>query len=469
MSQVQLGRNSPCSCGSGKKYKRCCARGSSAKWEPGADLPEEPFAGRNPAPPRTGRTATDPPGTAPKLVPPGTIEAGTKRVIEGTPEHPFYAYGKGWIPLKDVKPGDWLRTAEGWTRVSAVRDPGRQQPVYNLRVAGHSTYFVGTPEWGFAVWAHNHYLDAIVKLVESGQLKEGTKSTDLLRNADTEGSVQARIRDLLNKVPGEYWKKAWGTERSAYEEQFGKDLSALLRKGGWLDGELSATTATEMTKTAGRAFSKGQEAAKADLSKGPSENPFSQKDNPALYEAFEAFKQSSGFSESYRIMQDLHKAGIEGRYRVLEGLLTGGNARVGAEFQLKVADYYLKQGNLENVELKVDSKRIDVLTKDGFGIELKNWGTSDKALWGRNDETGRNNLIGDIETQTANYLRGTKYKLRVWFSNELPGLQGRMEGVGTRLNEQFSGRFDWQAGWPPKPPKPPEPPPPKTWTQGTLF
>ncbi|HLJ92175.1 MAG TPA: hypothetical protein VKU02_03185, partial [Gemmataceae bacterium] len=29
------------------------------------------------------------------------------------------------------------------------------ETVYNLQVADHHTYFVGTPEWGWAVWAHN--------------------------------------------------------------------------------------------------------------------------------------------------------------------------------------------------------------------------------------------------------------------------------------------------------------------------
>jgi hypothetical protein len=29
------------------------------------------------------------------------------------------------------------------------------EPVYNVRVADHHTYFVGDREWGFSVWAHN--------------------------------------------------------------------------------------------------------------------------------------------------------------------------------------------------------------------------------------------------------------------------------------------------------------------------
>jgi len=29
------------------------------------------------------------------------------------------------------------------------------ETVYNLRVAEHHTYFVGSEAWGFSVWAHN--------------------------------------------------------------------------------------------------------------------------------------------------------------------------------------------------------------------------------------------------------------------------------------------------------------------------
>jgi hypothetical protein len=76
-------------------------------------------------------------------------------VIEGTAEHPFYVYGKGWTPLAELQPGDWLRTDNGWVQVGGVKDTGRVETVYNLRVADHHTYFVGTPEWGFGIWAHN--------------------------------------------------------------------------------------------------------------------------------------------------------------------------------------------------------------------------------------------------------------------------------------------------------------------------
>ena len=42
-----------------------------------------------------------------------------------------------------------------WVAVEPVEDTGDHETVYNVRVAEWHTYFVGTQEWGFALWAHN--------------------------------------------------------------------------------------------------------------------------------------------------------------------------------------------------------------------------------------------------------------------------------------------------------------------------
>jgi hypothetical protein len=92
-------------------------------------------------------------------VPPGKIEQGKEQVIGATAEHPFYVYGKGWTPLGELRPGDWIRTDEGWVEVNKVEDTGRYETVYNVKVADNHTYFVGGEDWGFAVWAHNATCD----------------------------------------------------------------------------------------------------------------------------------------------------------------------------------------------------------------------------------------------------------------------------------------------------------------------
>ncbi len=45
-----------------------------------------------------------------------------------------------------------------WVVVERVEKTEEFQTVYNLRIADYHTYFVGAPEWGFSLWAHNTYL-----------------------------------------------------------------------------------------------------------------------------------------------------------------------------------------------------------------------------------------------------------------------------------------------------------------------
>ncbi len=78
------------------------------------------------------------------------------QAIRTTGEHPFWVYNKGWLPAKQLQPGDMLVGRDGQIMpVGEVYDTGEYETVYNLRVAEHHTYFVGSPEWGFSVWAHN--------------------------------------------------------------------------------------------------------------------------------------------------------------------------------------------------------------------------------------------------------------------------------------------------------------------------
>jgi hypothetical protein len=84
------------------------------------------------------------------------------QLIRTTAEHPFYAAGKGWTAAFELQPGDGVLTADGtWVKVEEVFDTGEWEPVYNLRVADHHTYFVGEQEWGWTAWAHNIYLQPV--------------------------------------------------------------------------------------------------------------------------------------------------------------------------------------------------------------------------------------------------------------------------------------------------------------------
>jgi Pretoxin HINT domain/Serpin (serine protease inhibitor) len=80
------------------------------------------------------------------------------QVIRTTAPHPFFVRGRGWTPASDIKVEDRLSTNHGdWIEVERVLHTDKSEQVYNLRVAGHRTYFVGSREWRFGVWVHNEY------------------------------------------------------------------------------------------------------------------------------------------------------------------------------------------------------------------------------------------------------------------------------------------------------------------------
>ena len=58
----------------------------------------------------------------------------------------------------ELQRGDPLLGHDGEvTAVESAVSTGRQETVYNLRVAFDRTYFVGSRGWGFSVWVHNTY------------------------------------------------------------------------------------------------------------------------------------------------------------------------------------------------------------------------------------------------------------------------------------------------------------------------
>ena len=80
------------------------------------------------------------------------------REIETTPEHPFWVRDKGWTAAGEIEPGEELRSHDGqWIPLDSRYITDNLETVYNMRVAEDHTYFVGSPLWGFTVWAHNTY------------------------------------------------------------------------------------------------------------------------------------------------------------------------------------------------------------------------------------------------------------------------------------------------------------------------
>ncbi len=67
---------------------------------------------------------------------------GADESIVATGIHRLWKAGKGWAMVRDLKPGDVLRTLGGTAAVKAVNEE-RVQPVFNLRVADGESFFVG--------------------------------------------------------------------------------------------------------------------------------------------------------------------------------------------------------------------------------------------------------------------------------------------------------------------------------------
>src|SRR5207244_200957 len=97
-------------------------------------------------------------------------------------EHPFFVKTKGWVDAAQLEPGDLLSTRDGrWVAAEGVTETGELHTLYNLRVEGWHTYFVGDETWQFDVWAHN----ACVGIDPNGQPVEGNRLLQigrLLRN-----------------------------------------------------------------------------------------------------------------------------------------------------------------------------------------------------------------------------------------------------------------------------------------------
>lgn len=163
-------------------------------------------------------------------------------VILTKPEHPFYVQGKGWTPAGELEAGDLLSTASGeWLPVERIKNTGRDQTVYNMRVADYSTYFVAPPSCAFDVWVHNRYNGTL-----RANLGLQAGDTDFAahvvpvggfsnRAPDVQGSIR-NAQDVLARqgVDIDSWyngfrssnRRHFGTHTDAFLSQLGNRLEA---------------------------------------------------------------------------------------------------------------------------------------------------------------------------------------------------------------------------------------------------
>jgi hypothetical protein len=127
------------------------------------------------------------------------------REVGTTREHPFFVRSKGWVPARELQEGDLFSTHEGrWVAAEGVYDTGEYGTVYNLRVAEYHTYFVGSREWGFSVWAHNADQAPIAQF-DYGKIDIVEVYNKLLgqhTNPVTRESVLNRVQQVEIALPG---------------------------------------------------------------------------------------------------------------------------------------------------------------------------------------------------------------------------------------------------------------------------
>ncbi len=153
-----------------------------------------------------------------------------KLVVRGqevvlTEEHPFFTFRQGWTPAHLLVPGDLILGLENdWVEVEAVENTGRYEIVYNMTVRDSHTFFVGKPEWDFALWVHNSgpcplsgkvnapkaidsvLQDAYRNLWRPQDTRPGGTIGELLREVESGGPLthlqkaKERLTSLLNRV-----------------------------------------------------------------------------------------------------------------------------------------------------------------------------------------------------------------------------------------------------------------------------
>ena len=129
------------------------------------------------------------------------------REIETTPEHPFWVRDKGWTAAKAIEPGDELRSHDGqWIPLDSKHLTDNIVTVYNMRVAEDHTYFVGSPLWGFTVWAHNRcYLnDPITEQLTTTQRKTLRKQATRIWEKNTGLKASLNDMEIHHRIPLEW-------------------------------------------------------------------------------------------------------------------------------------------------------------------------------------------------------------------------------------------------------------------------
>jgi hypothetical protein len=122
-------------------------------------------------------------------------------VIRTTAEHLFWVRGRGWTAVGDFEPGYELVGHDGQrSRVERITKVDQVVAVYNLRIADHHTYFVGTAEWGWSLWSHNAYTQVMTDAQDTAHNPEHGSQAHVERVANATGLQPEEVEQRLNDV-----------------------------------------------------------------------------------------------------------------------------------------------------------------------------------------------------------------------------------------------------------------------------
>lgn len=128
------------------------------------------------------------------------LEYENGQSVETTSEHPFFIEGKGWVPVKNLRIGDYSRTRNGPLKLINITVRKHDDPieVYNLEVEGRHNYIV--TESGILVhnageYTHNKILTIRYESLPRNQYGArlfGTTTRTMIGNMKSKAILTAR-------------------------------------------------------------------------------------------------------------------------------------------------------------------------------------------------------------------------------------------------------------------------------------
>lgn len=168
------------------------------------------------------------------------------QVIRTTKLHPFHVAGRGWTPAFELRAGDYLTSNQREPAiVDKIVQTGMSEKVYNLSVADHKTYFVGSDAWEFAVWVHNICGTNTAFVVDRPFhffIRDNVTSTITFMGRITDPSqLQNSVTPTVSVVSGDYDRDGNVTRNdySTWRSTFGQAGAGLAADGN-SDGTVNA-------------------------------------------------------------------------------------------------------------------------------------------------------------------------------------------------------------------------------------